>query len=256
MRKTITLPDGATLTAVLRPAKQTTGNGSTARLLLLPGTFGDSEVYDLVLPHLDPRLDLAMVGFRGHAGDRPIPENSSMESLTEDTLAAADAIGWDRFYIGGHSLGGMVSVDMLRAAPDRLLGSIPIEGWTVYNVAEDAFAGIVTAGLPEDLVAKRQAIRERVLEGWTEEQRKEFATIWRRWNGYESLKSTTLPVLEIWGDRGRPRPSLEVMRIPDRENIRVAWMAGASHSLLLERPKEVAGAINAFVAETGGLPPE
>jgi len=37
------------------------------------------------------------------------------------------------------------------------------------------------------------------------------------------------------------------MQIPERANIDVAWVAGASHFLPLERPDETAAAANAFV---------
>ena len=61
-----------------------------------------------------------------------------------------------------------------------------------------------------------------------------------------------IPVLEVWGDRNRPRPSRRQRRIPERPNIQLQWMAGASHSLPLERPQEVAEAINRFVFSLDG----
>jgi pimeloyl-ACP methyl ester carboxylesterase len=54
-------------------------------------------------------------------------------------------------------------------------------------------------------------------------------------------------VLELWGDRNQPHPSREVMQIPDRPKIELQWITGASHFLPLERPAEVAAAVNAFV---------
>jgi len=37
------------------------------------------------------------------------------------------------------------------------------------------------------------------------------------------------------------------MQIPDRPNIELHWVAGASHFLPFERPGEVAEAVNAFI---------
>jgi pimeloyl-ACP methyl ester carboxylesterase len=37
------------------------------------------------------------------------------------------------------------------------------------------------------------------------------------------------------------------MQIPDRPNIELQWIAGASHFLPLERPAEVAAALNGFI---------
>ena len=54
-------------------------------------------------------------------------------------------------------------------------------------------------------------------------------------------------MLEVWGDRNQPRPSRRQMRIPERANIQLRWVPGASHSLPLEKPQEVADAIDRFV---------
>ena len=62
-----------------------------------------------------------------------------------------------------------------------------------------------------------------------------------------NVVATTLPVLELYGDRGRPQATREQLRIPDRENIQLRWFASASHSLHYERPKLVADAINQFI---------
>jgi len=44
------------------------------------------------------------------------------------------------------------------------------------------------------------------------------------------------------------------MRIPERENIGLRWIADASHELPRERPKEVAAAINDFVCSEARSP--
>jgi len=38
------------------------------------------------------------------------------------------------------------------------------------------------------------------------------------------------------------------MRIPDRKNIQLHWIEGASHALPLEQPAKVPAAINQFIA--------
>jgi hypothetical protein len=78
-----------------------------------------------------------------------------------------------------------------------------------------------------------------------------FGSIWKQWDGSEFLKTTRLPVLELYGDRAKPRPEPSVLGIPDRPGIQLNWFAGASHSLLIERPQGVADAINQFVMAVG-----
>ncbi len=225
--------------------------GPGPRLLLIPGSFGDCLVFDPVVPHLPKDLDLVIGEIRGHGGSWPPPASGSIEQFASDTVLIADAAGLDGFYVGGHSIGGMISLEVGHRCPERVSGVIAIEGWTRSEAAQ-AFKGVIVNTLSDEQMAQRQETRERVTKDWTEEQVREFARIWRRWDGYDFLATTETPVLEIWGDRAQPKPSLEKLLIPERENIEVVWMEGASHSLLLERPREVAAAITAFIRRTEG----
>ena len=111
----------------------------------------------------------------------------------------------------------------------------------------DAFQGQNDSTLSAAQKDRRSELRKPVMTRWTREQIADFAGIWKRWNGYEILSRTSVPVLEIWGDRKRPHPSRAQMKIPERPNIELCWIAGASHFLPIERPAELADAINRFV---------
>ena len=75
-----------------------------------------------------------------------------------------------------------------------------------------------------------------------------FSRIWRRWDGDPILAATRLPVLELYGDRGRAAPTRETLGIPARGNIELHVIRGVSHYLHVERPKEVAQACRRFLA--------
>ena len=235
--------DGARLSYVSRPA-----DGSA--LVLIPGSFGTHEVYSDVVPKLDPGIHVVIVNLRGHGESHPPPVDGSIEQFAEDVLAVVDSAGLERFFVGGHSIGGMVALQMGRTAPGRVLGIVPIEGWTRWQAQRDAFGGANIPTLTPELAERRQRLRDSATEGWTDEQMHEFAKIWRRWDCYDFLESTDLPILEIWGDRGNARPPLDRLYIPERENIEVCWVENASHPLLLEAPERVADLINGFVSRT------
>ena len=126
-------------------------------------------------------------------------------------------------------------------------GVISVEGWTNHQAAQDAFDSQMTSTLTPDLLARRETLRQRVLSRWSEQDKEEFRLIWRKWDGYDFLAKTQTPILELYGDRARDRPSLPKLHIPDRANITLRWIANASHSLLIENPAEVADACSAFV---------
>jgi pimeloyl-ACP methyl ester carboxylesterase len=59
---------------------------------------------------------------RGHgASDQPAAETAySLAIFVTDMWALADALGWERFDLLGHSMGGMVAQMMVLEAPDRI----------------------------------------------------------------------------------------------------------------------------------------
>ncbi len=92
-------------------------------LLLLHGFTGARTDFE---HWIDP---LAELGYhvvapdqRGHgASDQPDDEAAySFEAFRDDALALADALGWDRFALLGHSMGGMIAQHVAIAAPERL----------------------------------------------------------------------------------------------------------------------------------------
>jgi len=240
VRKMIKIDD-VKLSYVVRP-----GDGPS--LILIPGSFSDANQWNEVIPGLGKNLNLILIEVRGHGKSWPPPKDGTIELLAKDVMAVTDKEELKRFYIGGHSIGGMISKEVGRCWPKRLKGVIPIEGWTHWQASRDAFNFDMTSTLTPELDKKRLAGRELGAGHWTDKQRGNFGSIWRKWEkGMDFLQNTNLPVMEIYGDRGKKRPSLEQLHIPDRPNIKVHWINNASHCLTLERPGEIATVIMQFI---------
>ncbi|NUM54485.1 MAG: alpha/beta hydrolase [Candidatus Hydrogenedentes bacterium] len=216
-------------------------------IVLIPGSWGDWRVYDRVVERLPEEFQIVIVELRGHGRSQPPTLDGSIESFADDVRRVTDALRLPHYFVGGHSIGGMVAIEIAGRNPNELDGVISIEGWTHHTVVKNAFG---TSPIEPSSAAKKALIaadRERVQRNLTEEQIKAFGAIWRRWNGRAILDTTPLPVLEIWGDRSAPRPTLDALQIPDRSNIELVWVANASHYLLVEDPEAVANAITTFI---------
>lgn len=240
----LTLDDGTRLAWHSRE-----GGGPT--LVLIPGSWGDYLVYNRLVAHLDPNLRITIVELRGHGDSSPATLKGSMELFADDVLKVVAHLKLERYYISGHSIGGMLAVEIAGREPQGLAGSIPIEGWTHHTVQKNAFGHLPEFPLTPEHEAERLANRERGLARLTEAERQDFGNVWRNWDGNDALKKTEVPMLQIWGDRNmHPVPDRATMQIPDRDNIQVVWIANASHALLVEQAEAVARAINDFIVRT------
>jgi pimeloyl-ACP methyl ester carboxylesterase len=244
-RHTVQLDDGTCLSALVER-----GEGPT--LALIPGSSGHAGSFDGFVPLLDPALELGVVLVdlrgQGESWPPPAPGMGTIEQLTGDVVRQIDSLGIDRFYVGGKSIGGMISIDVLRVCPERVLGVISMEGFTHHTVLDDAFGGDMFGTLSEARLAEMRRAAEERRSSWSDEEKEEWPRIWKRWqHGYDLLRQTDRPVLEMWGDRGRPTPSRELLQIPERENIELCWIRNASHSFIEEYPEETARIVSAFI---------
>ena len=146
----------------------TAGDGSAHRLLLVHGFTGAKEDFT---EWLDPLASIgweaAAVDLRGHGVSmKPDGLDSyGFEILADDLVDVADGLGWDRFALLGHSMGGMVAqLVALSPAGLRLSGLVlmdtahgPVER-IERQVVELACAIVANAGMPA-LIETRDALQ-------------------------------------------------------------------------------------------------
>jgi len=234
--RTFTLPDGKQMNCHQRP-----GEGPV--LVLVPGTWGDILRFKPLIARLPQDLPIVVIELCWQGGHVPPTLDLSIEQLADDVLWVIRKLNLRRFYVGGHSIGGMITVAIAGRNIPGLSGAIPMEGWTHHTVVQTAFDGEVVGRLTPAQQVRRRADRDRGYAHLSEKQRRAIATIWRRWNGYECLERSQVPILQIWGDRGKPRPTLQELQIPDRPTIEIAWIPRAARqvSARFYRPDEVIG---------------
>lgn len=241
--QTFTLPDGKQMTW-----HQRAGEGPV--LVLVPGTWGDIHRFEPLIARLPRELPIVVIELCWQSGHVPPTFELSIEGLADDVLWVIRRLNVERFTIGGHSIGGMIAVEIAGRNVPGLVAAIPMEGWTHHTVLQTAFDGVVVGPLTPAQQAQQQAARDRGRAHLSNDQIEAIATIWRRWNGYDALERSRVPILHIWGDRGKPRPNRREMQIPDRPTIEIAWIPGASHLLMLEAPDPLAASVLRFLNRT------
>jgi len=103
--------------------------GAPCRVLALHGWLDNAASFAELAPRLD-NCDLVALDLPGHGASdhRPPGTHYHFVDFIPDALAAADALGWPRFALLGHSLGAGISCFTAAIAPQRVVGLALIEG--------------------------------------------------------------------------------------------------------------------------------
>ena len=130
-------------------------------VIALHGWLDNANSFARLAPRLEGlrivALDLAGHGFSEH---RPAGAGYALWDYAFDVLQVAEQLGWQRFSLLGHSLGGIISVLLAGALPERIERLALIDGVLPMTGDAAGAAGRLGAALREQmgLVNKRKSI--------------------------------------------------------------------------------------------------
>lgn len=107
-------------------------------VLALHGWLDNAASFVPIAPHL-PGLDLVALDLPGHGASAHLPASAeyTLIAAARAALAAADALGWSRFVLLGHSMGGAAATLLAAAVPGRIERLALIEAIGGLTEAED-----------------------------------------------------------------------------------------------------------------------
>lgn len=214
--------------------------GTEPAFLFLHGNGCAATDWKHLRAHLPESARALAPDFPGHgAGDAP-GRPYAMADLVADTLALIESRHLSNLILVGHSLGGMVGIEVAHRSP-AIAALVLVEGWT-HSAAWGAFEFKTHhfGRLPDSEIAAIQSslanMQARVPKAFLDPFRDSLCAF----NGFDMLRQLTVPVAEIYGTAGWREDSLMRLGIPENPNIRLHRIEGAGHFLLHERPHEVA----------------
>ncbi|MGO1002153.1 alpha/beta fold hydrolase [Lysobacter sp. CA196] len=126
------------------------GRIGAPRLLALHGWLDNAASFVPIAPWFEG-FDLVAPDLPGHGASAHLPPAAdyTLIAAARAALAVADALGWDRFHVLGHSLGGATASVVAAATPQRVdrlllieaLGSLAEPEDRVAARLREAFAG-------------------------------------------------------------------------------------------------------------------
>lgn len=247
------LRDGAILAYYVR-------EGSGPTLVLIPETNGDRTQYysDEFLKNIGAVWRLVIIETRGQGRSwpPPTPEQATIEHYAGDVMEVVQSLDLKTWYVGGHSLGGMISLEVASLRPPGLRGVISLEGWVNSRVPEQAFPRQPVWSESQRVEARRQREARYLSHRWTADEYASLTSMWRRWTrGEQIVDATELPILAVFGDRDlSPRPDRSLLLLPNKPSIEVVWIPHSSHYVTSPRFAAVtAAAIARFVNRIDAL---
>jgi pimeloyl-ACP methyl ester carboxylesterase len=123
----------------LRLAACAWGDARLPALLALHGWLDNAASFSALAPILCEHFHIVAIDLPGHGRSdwRPAGTWYHYVDYLGDALAVADALGWKRFGLLGHSLGAAVSSMLAGACPERIERLLLIEGLGPITQAAD-----------------------------------------------------------------------------------------------------------------------
>jgi len=97
------------------------------KVIILHGWWSDYTAYEAMLPYLDGEsFTYAFMDYRGYGKSMHIAGAHSIDQISQDAIALADHLGWDRFHAVGHSMGGMSVQKIMHQAAGRVKSVVAV----------------------------------------------------------------------------------------------------------------------------------
>jgi pimeloyl-ACP methyl ester carboxylesterase len=276
----------------LRLACRLWGEPSGVPTLALHGWLDNAASFDALAVRL-PELQLCALDLPGHGLSEHRPPGASYHFVdyVPDVLAAADALGWPRFALMGHSLGAGIATLLAAVAPERVLRVVLIEGLgpaasppedapavlrralaesqragrparTLYPTFEDAVQarmhGIGKLSAPAARVLCQRGL-EHAADGYRwRNDRRLYAGSRLRMSEAQVLafvREMSVPTLLIRAEPGLATdPRAQQARIDTHPDLRVERIPGSHHLHMEDQCARVAELIGAFIVNRSTAP--
>jgi pimeloyl-ACP methyl ester carboxylesterase len=237
------------------------------RILALHGWFGSAAAWKPFADVVDTdRFSYAFMDYRGYGSRMRERGKFTMDEIAHDVLDTADALGWERFDLLGHSMGGKAIQRVLAVAPERVrrlvaVTPVPASGvpfddatWALFSSAaaspqarHDIIFNTSGARLSNHWVSKAV---QHSLDNATIEAFRAYLHAWAKGDFSADVAGNPVPIKVIVGEHD-PSLTAEVMRATYLQwfpNATLEVMGNAGHYPMDETPVALATSVESFLA--------
>ena len=231
-------------------------------LLFIPGWCCDHTAFRPQFEHFARMHAVTAIDLRGVGrSDRP-EQGYSIPELADDVVALCADVGIEKPVLVGHSLGGMIAVDLAGRHPNVPGALVLVDPGPIDPLPEtvEFFTGLaerlegadgeeVRRAYVHDMGARDAGLADWIVDHMCLPEQRVAAAVIRgvtEWNGRDLLRRCTAPVLLLRAEIGADTDVLRLLEI--KRDLEVGITVGAGHFHQLEVSEQVNAMIERFLA--------
>jgi pimeloyl-ACP methyl ester carboxylesterase len=241
-----------------------TGNGFP--LVLVHGFLGSSIMWEPQINYLRKNYRIISPDLPGFGNSNKAKSKDNINDMAKIILDCLKEKKVDKFFLLGHSMGGMIAQEMTKLVGEKIeklicygtgaMGNIPGRFETINEsrnrlkkdgLKNTAFRIAKTWFVEEDR-SKNFYLCEEAGKSTNLEAADNALVAMENWNGIKDLKNIKNPTLIIWGNKDKAynydQVSILNKNIPNNE---ISIFENCSHNVHLEKPEEFNECISKFL---------
>ncbi len=238
-------------------------------VIVLNDWIGDTSTWDGARAYLDQdRFTWAFADLRGYGRSMGRGGELTVAEAAADVVSLADALGWRRFAVVGHSMSSLVALHLAQHLPDRIARAVvltppPPSGFGADGATLDAMTAVARGDDSKRIQILKAMWGDRLSESWIRfkaarwracadpEAVARYVAMFARDGLPDPTASITVPVLAVTGEQDS-----EIMRheavtkllAPLCERLVVTPLADCGHYPMQEAPPLLVTIVERFLA--------
>ena len=236
-------------------------------LVLVHGFLGSSKMWEPQIDFFKDRFRVITPDLPGFGKSNEVKSHNSIQSIANLLLNCLEEKKIDKFYLLGHSMGGMIVQEMAKKDGDKILklvcystgprGEMPGRFETVEQSRENLKKSgleITAKNIAKTWFIKGEDAKyfDICIEAGKQssmESADNALIACKNWNGVDTLKNIKNETLIVWGDQDKSY-NLEQIQILEHniENSKLIIFKNCAHNVHLEQPGQFNNTVKDFLS--------
>jgi pimeloyl-ACP methyl ester carboxylesterase len=236
-------------------------------LVLVHGFLGSSKMWEPQIDFFKDRFRVITPDLPGFGKSNEVKSHNSIQSIANLLLNCLEEKKIDKFYLLGHSMGGMIVQEMAKKDGDKILklvcystgsrGEMPGRFETVEQSRENLKKKglkVMAKNIAKTWFIKGEDAKyfDICIEAGKQssmESADNALIACKNWNGVDTLKNIKNETLIVWGDQDKSY-NLEQIQILEHniENSKLIIFKNCAHNVHLEQPGQFNNTVKDFLS--------